>query len=377
MKNATTEPGGREAERHRRGRDVRDLVRPAVRDLVAYHLDRWDAPIKLDQNENTFGVPGPVREELVRRLATAPLHRYPDLAQPELRAALSERFEWPSAGILVGNGSNELLQLLGATFLEPGRAAVAPSPSFFVYSYVSRLAGASVAEVSLRDDLQYDVGAVEASVDRHRPHLLFLCSPNNPTGSVLSPSDVARLADRAPGIVALDEAYWEFAGGNALGLLREHPNLVILRTFSKALGMAGMRIGFLLAEPDLAREIEKTQQPYPLSRLSQEGALAALSHYDLLRERAAVIVDERERVHRELSRLDGVEAFASKSNFLLFRTRLGAKRTFAGLLERGILVRDVSRHPKLREALRVGVGTPDENAAFVRALEQTLKEDGA
>jgi histidinol-phosphate aminotransferase len=363
-----------EAPRAGPARDPLDAVRPAVRGLTAYHLDAYQVPVKLNQNENAYPLPPAVREELNRRIEYAPLHRYPVLGAPELRAALSQTFDWPAEGILVGNGSDELLHMIALTFLEAGRTAVSPVPSFSVYETVTYLVGAELVRVPLVD-LEYDVSAIDAAVRRHQPHVLYLCSPNNPTGSVLEMSSIGALTRSAPGIVVLDEAYWEFAVENARELMDAHPNLVILRTFSKAIGLAGARIGFLMAHPALASEIKKTQQPYVLNRLSEHAGLAALNHYDWLRERAREIVAERKRVFDALKRLDGVEVFSSESNFLLIRTRLGAQRTFDGLRDEGVLVRDVSGYPDMEGILRVTVGTFEENAEFLRALECVLEKN--
>jgi histidinol-phosphate aminotransferase len=349
-------------------------IRPAVKALTAYHLDRRDVTIKLDQNENNLGVPDAVREELLEALSRAPLHRYPSPSQAEILGTLSEMSGWPKEGILVGNGSDDLLHCLAESFLEPGRKAVAPTPSFFVYAYTTRLVGAQAIEVPLRE-MKYDVPAMLQAIEEHEPAVVYLCSPNNPTGSVLESRDIETLAEEAPGVVALDEAYWEFAGGNARPLLDRHPNLILFRTFSKALALAGLRLGYLLAAPELAVEIRKAQQPYPLNRVTIEAARVAAAHGALLRERAAQIARDRDRLYDRMKALDGVEVYPSKGNFLLFRTELGAKKTFGGLLARNVLVRDVSSHRELPEMLRVAIGTAEENEAFYRALRQIL-EDG-
>jgi histidinol-phosphate aminotransferase len=350
-------------------------IRPAVKALTPYHLDRRDVPVKLDQNENNLGVPDAMREALLEALRRTPLHRYPSPSQSEILGTLSEMSDWPKEGILVGNGSDDLLHCLAESFLEPGRKALAPTPSFFVYSYTARLVGASAIEVPLRD-MEYDVPAMLAAIEEHEPVVVYLCSPNNPTGSVLAPRDIETLADRAPGVVALDEAYWEFAGENMRPLLDHHRNLILFRTFSKALALAGLRLGYLLAAPDLAAEMRKAQQPYPLNRVTIEAARVAAAHGDLLRGRAASIARDRDRLYERLKALPGMEVFPSKGNFLLFRTAVGAKRTFEALLARGILVRDVSSHRELPEMLRVAIGAPEENEAFYGALKRIL-EDGA
>jgi histidinol-phosphate aminotransferase len=348
-------------------------IRPAVKALTAYHLDGREVPVKLDQNENNLGVPEAMREELIEALKRAPLHRYPSPSQAEILGTLSEMADWPKEGILVGNGSDELLHCLAGCFLEPGRKAVSPTPSFFAYAYATRLVGAEAVEVPL-PEMKYDVAAFLAAIDEHQPVVVYLCSPNNPTGSTLEPSEIEAIAEKAPGVVALDEAYWEFAGTNARPLLDRHSNLILFRTFSKALALAGLRLGYLLAAPELAFEMRKAQQPYPLNRVSIEAARAAAAHGDLLRERALQIAGERDRLYERLKALPGVEVFPSKGNFLLFRTRIGAKRTFASLLDRGVLVRDVSGHRELPEMLRVAIGTPEENEAFYLALNEALEK---
>ncbi|HSF14404.1 MAG TPA: histidinol-phosphate transaminase [Vicinamibacteria bacterium] len=357
-------------------KDLLSLVRPVVRELVAYHLDRHDVPVKLDQNENAYGLPELVRAELEQRLHQLPLHRYPTPGQPELREALSQATGWPPEGILVGNGSDELLHTLAHTFLEPGRTAVAPTPSFFVYAYTARLAGARVLEVPLTAELAYDVAALLSAVEADAPHVTYLCSPNNPTGTTIARDALEEILRTTPGIVALDEAYWEFADWTARELLDEHPNLIVMRTFSKALALAGARVGYLLAAPELTREVIKVQQPYPLNRFSIEAARVVLRYRDAAREQAMRIVTERDRLLEELHGLEGVEIFPSSTNFFLFRTRLGAKRTFEALLSKGVLVRDLSAHPLLPEMLRAAVGTRDENERFAGALARALGRGG-
>jgi histidinol-phosphate aminotransferase len=354
-------------------KEAASLVRKAVREATPYHLDRHDVPIKLDQNENNLGVPDSLRRELMAALERLPLHRYPTPGQPEIRDLLSKRNDWPAEGILVGNGSDDLLHTLALAFLEPGRKAVVPTPSFFAYGYNARLMGADVVEVPLDERLRYDVGALGAAIDEHAPAVVFLCSPNNPTGTAMEPEEIETIVERASGIVVLDEAYWEFCSWNARTLLDSHENLVLMRTFSKAMAMAGMRLGYLLAAPSLAKELRKAQQPYPLNRFSQEAARVAFEHYPLLRERASLLVAEREKLYQRLSRMSGVEVYPSKANFLLFRTSLGAKKTYEGLLARGVLVRDVSRHPRLPGMLRVAIGTAPENESFHSALEEILR----
>jgi histidinol-phosphate aminotransferase len=356
-------------------RNLLSFVRPAIRDLVAYHLDPYDVPLKLDQNENTAGVPKKVREIIDERLRQVALQRYPTPGQPEIKKALSELNDWPAEGVLVGNGSDELLSSLAMTVLEPGRRALYPGPSFFVYGHATRVVGARGIEIPLQSDLQYDVEALLRGIEEHGPHLVFICSPNNPTGSTLSEDAIRRIVSSAPGLVALDEAYWEFHGWNGRELLDDHPNLIVFRTFSKALAMAGLRVGYLLGQAELTEQMVKVQQPYPLNRLSCVAAMTAIEHQDTFLAAAKETALERDRLYERLAGLEGVTVYPSKANFLAFRTRLGGKKTFEGLLERGVLVRDVGKHPLMTEALRVGVGTPEENETFFNALADVLRSE--
>lgn len=348
-------------------------VRPAIRDLVPYHLEPHDVPLKLDQNENTAGLPEAIRTLIDERLRHVAMHRYPTPGQPEIRGALSKLNDWPAEGILVGNGSDELLNTLAIAVLEPGRRAVYPGPSFFVYGHATRVVGAEGIEIPLASDLQYDVEGIVTGVEKYGPHVVFLCSPNNPTGSILSEEAIRRIVASAPGLVALDEAYWEFHGWNGRALLDDYPNLLLFRTFSKALAMAGLRVGYLLGQPELTTQIVKVQQPYPLNRLSSVAAMTAIEHYDVLLRAAGQTAAERDELFERLDALEGVTVYPSKANFLTFRTRLGSNATFTALLERGVLVRDVGAHPLMKQALRVGVGTPDENETFLRALTRALE----
>ena len=302
-----------------------------------------------------------------------PLHRYPAPGQPEIRSALSKLNDWPTDGILVGNGTDELLTMLAFSVLEPGRRALYPSPSFYFYDQVTRVTGAEGIEVPLRRDLQYDVDALVRGVETFEPHVVFLCSPNNPTGSTLEEGEIRKVVESAPGLVVLDEAYWEFHGWNGRELLDEYPNLLIFRTFSKAFAMAGLRVGYLLARSELVEQFAKVQQPYPLNRLSGEAALMAIERHEVFEKSARETAAERERLYESLGRLDAVTVYPSRANFLAFRTHVGARKTFEGLRERGVLVRDVGAYPLMRDTLRVGVGTPEENETFLRALNEVLK----
>jgi histidinol-phosphate aminotransferase len=351
-------------------------LRPEVRSIRAYRLEPHTASVKLDQNENSCDPPEAIGRAIRDALSQLDLNRYPPVQAAELKSALGRLNDWPAEGVLVGNGSNELLHMLALSTLERGRRVVYPTPSFIVYGYVSRMLGAEMVEVPLRADYTYDVDAFLAAIEKKKPSLVFLCSPNNPTGSTLSEADIERIAKECQGILVVDEAYFEFGGSAARELLPRYPHMVLSRTFSKAMGLAGLRIGYLLAAPELAEEVEKAQLPYALNGFSRAVALAVCDHYELIRKQVKVIVEERNALYSKLRDLDGIQPYPSEANFILFECDAGATRVFDSLLARGVLVRDLSSSPSpsLSRALRVTVGRPDENKQFLSALCETMEE---
>jgi len=353
---------------------VLSRLRPEVRSLHPYLLKPRAASVKLDQNENTADLPEPIQRAIQDSLSRLSLNRYPPTVASELKQALGRQNDWPEEGVLVGNGSNELLQMLALSTLERGRKVVLPTPTFVVYSYVSRIAGAELIEVPLGEDHSYDVGAFLEVMKREQPSLVFLCSPNNPTGSTVSTEEVERVAENCRGMLVVDEAYFEFGGSVSREILPRYPQLVVSRTFSKAMGLAGLRIGYMLAHPEIATELTKAQMPFSLNSFSRAAALAVCEHYPLVRAQAERIVRERDAMLERLRELPGIRPYPSQANFILFDCQAGSSRVFEGLLARGVLVRDVSAHPRLSQSLRVTVGRPEENEMFLRALRETLEE---
>jgi histidinol-phosphate aminotransferase len=234
--------------------------------------------------------------------------------------------------------------------------------------------GADLVEVPAEENLAHKGDRFEAAIKEHDPILAFLCTPNNPTGIAMSPSEVEAVADSFRGLLVVDEAYYEFSGWSAREMLPSHPRLIVLRTFSKAAGLAGLRMGYLMAHPELAQEIQKTQLPYAVNEISRRGALAACEHYDSVRARARDIIEERERLYTHLEALGGIQPYPSQTNFILFECASGANPVFDGLVTRGVLVRNLGAHPRLGRCLRVTVGRREENDEFLEALSGTLEE---
>ena len=348
-----------------------ETIKSQVRTLRAYSLSPHRVSVKLNQNENPFDLPVTIKEEVVRRLMSRPWSRYPDFVPSSLLERLSSFADWPREGILAGNGSNELIQALLMVTLCEGKRVLICEPTFSLYRQISTVLVAEVHAVPLTAELQFDVPAMRQSMRNTRPDITILCSPNNPTGCVISDTELATLLEESTGIVAVDEAYHEFAERSVVPLLKDFKNLVVLRTFSKAMALAGVRVGYLLAAPELTREIAKALLPYNLNVFSQTAAEVAIEMYEQeLQSLIGTIISERERVFHQLKQIDGLSPIPSSANFMVVRSRVNPRTVFEELLKRDILIRDVSGYPMLEEYFRFSIGTPEENNKLIEALKE-------
>jgi len=347
---------------------VKATIRPKIRALSAYPVAKATGMIKLDAMENPYGLSGEARAEIAAAVANVRINRYPDGSGDDVKAALRQSLALPDdVALVLGNGSDELLQLLTAAVAKPGAVVLAPDPSFVLYRTIAELANLRYVGVPLRDDLTLDLDGMLAAIARDRPALVWLAYPNNPTGTLFPAADVERILAAAPGIVAVDEAYYAFADASFLPRVLEFPNLVVVRTVSK-IGMAGVRLGYAAAHPAWIAEIDKVRPPYNVNSLTQAVVPVLLKHGDLLGEQAAAIRRERARVAAALAALRRVTVFPSHANFVLARVP-DADRWFATLREAGILVKNVNGwHPLLANCLRITIGTPAENNALLDAL---------
>ncbi len=350
-------------------------IRPAVRARLPYLVGRPGATIvKLNQNESPYDLPPEVKEEVLREFARIPFNRYPDEFAERLVQAFAAYAGCDPDGVIVGNGSNDLVALLGLTLIERGTPVVLPRPTFFLYAKVALLHDGDLLEVPCREDFRFDTDALVEAAKERRPALIVLATPNNPTGLAMTLDEIAAVADASEGFVVVDEAYLEFSEeGSALRLMDEYPNLILLRTFSKACGLAGLRLGFLIAHPDVLRELRKARMPCMIVSLASAAAHILLTAYpDVIEERARRIRQDCIAITAALAAMDGVEVVPSQTNFVLFRTPQDAAALKGRFLEEGVLVRSMSGYPELQDYLRVNAGTDVENKAFMTALKRAL-----
>lgn len=353
-----------------------DRIKPLVRGLRAYTLTPDRGSIKINQNENPWGMPAEIRQESLRRLEERAWSRYPDFVPASLHERLAVFAGWKPEGIVAGNGSNELIQALLMVTVGEGKRVLISEPTFALYRQVTTVLGGEVISVPLTSQLTYDVEAIHGAIEEVDPDVTIICSPNNPTGCVIPDGDLARLLESSGGLVVIDEAYFEFAGRTVVPLLERYPNLVVFRTFSKAMAMAALRVGYLMADPSLAREIGKAVLPYNLNAISQVSAEVAVEMYEQeLQPLVRRIISERERLYAELKSIEGLMPVSSQANFMVVRSRIEPRRVFAELLRRDILIRDVSGYPMLADYFRISVGTTAENDALIAALREIFRKD--
>ncbi len=354
-------------------------IRADIRELDAYPVPAAAESVKLDAMENPYPWPGSLPPALVRewqrRLSRLHLNRYPDPAAPALVAALRRYMEVPpDMAVVLGNGSDELIQLLLMAVAGPDRRVLAAAPGFSMYAMISRFVGLPCVQVPLRaGDFALDTEAMLAAIERERPAAVLLAYPNNPTGNLFGRREVERILERAPGLVVIDEAYYPFARASFMDRLGRYPNLLILRTVSK-LGLAGLRLGVLVGGEEWLAEIDKIRLPYNVNSLTQATAAFALEHAAALDAQAARIRDARDGLQAALAQRESLRVWPSAGNFLLLRCPAGrATALHRALVGSGVLVKNLDgSHPLLRDCLRVTVGTAEENGRFLAALDRAL-----
>ena len=349
-------------------------IRPTIRELSAYHVPPAAGLIKLDAMENPYSFPEELKENWLGVIKEAAINRYPDPGAHLLKERLRVAFAIPrEMELLLGNGSDELIQIIALAVAETGRVILAPEPTFVMYRMIALYSGMNYVGVPLTEDFALDLPAMLKAIEQHQPAVVFLAYPNNPTGNLFEPAAVAAIIAASPGLVVVDEAYHAYAQTSFLDSLGEWPNLLVMRTLSK-LGLAGLRLGILSGPPEWLNELDKLRLPYNINILSQLTAELALTRPELFAAQTDIIREERQRLATSLARLPGLTVYPSAANFLLLRTPMGqARRLFADLKQAGILVKCLDgSHPHLADCLRITIGTPQENEGMEHALSHLL-----
>lgn len=342
--------------------------------MSAYKVADATGLIKLDAMENPYSWPEDIKRDWLKALKDCPLNRYPDPEARHLTATIKRLNQIPDQfNVLLGNGSDEIIQLL-LMALPPNASVLAPDPGFVMYKQLSLCLGLSYHAIPLlADSFDLDLPAMLAAIEQHQPSVIFLAYPNNPTGNLFSEASIREVIKTAKGLVVIDEAYAPFADASFIGSLGQYDNLLVMRTVSK-LGLAGIRLGYIAGKPDIIEQLDKIRLPYNINSLTQISADFALSNKTLFDQQTQLICAERSLVFNRLNSLNGITAYPSAANFILFKTPANrANEIFASIKQQGVLIKNLSAQGGLlADCLRVTIGTAEENAAFLTALTNSL-----
>ncbi|MCX7727070.1 MAG: histidinol-phosphate transaminase [Chitinispirillaceae bacterium] len=351
--------------------EVISLIKPSVRKLKAYHLEKQDAPVKLNQNENPYDCPLDIKKIIADFCISRPWNRYPPFIPTDLKKLLGEYTGTSSESIIVGNGSNEMLLVFLIAIAQKDIPIIICQPTFTVYSLLAEGMGLNTELIYLDKSLHFDINAIIDAIKKQPTSPLIICSPNNPTGTTLSEEEIREILRFHKGFLLLDQAYIEFGGFNAIPLLSEYPNLIITRTFSKAFAGAGLRLGYMVGNPEIIKEINKIKLPYNINFFSEYVARTLLTNRDKLKLTIQIIIEEREKLLSSLKELP-ITVYPTSANFILIRVE-NSQRLFDYLYTKGILLRDVSNYPMLENCLRITVGKPEENQILIKSMIDYFK----
>ena len=356
---------------------IDQVIRPDIRTMSAYAVANSDGFLKLDTMENPYSLPEKLKTELARRLSEIALNRYPVPSYTRLKAKICKKMGIPEGyDVILGNGSDELISLIALACAKKDEPAkvVAPVPGFVMYALSAQFAGMEFVGVPLKPDFTLDTEAMLSAIEKHRPTVVYLSQPHNPTGTLFGEKDVLRIINAMSdkGIVISDEAYQPFAEASFMSKLPQYPNLVVMRTVSK-LGLAGIRLGYMSAVPELLAEFDKVRPPYNVNVLTEAAAEFAMDHIDVFNHQASIIRSEREKLAVALKKLPKIEVFPSRANFLLIRMPK-AEEVFEKLLARKVLIKNIGKmHPLLQNCLRLTVSSPEENQIFLEQFSACIQ----
>lgn len=347
---------------------INKLVRRCVAELASYDLNKLEYKYKMDANESPFNIPSTLYNNIMEKMKKLDFNRYPDSDSLELKREISNYVNQSYKKIIVGNGSDEMISLIVNTFVEKNDIVISHSPTFSMYRFFTQIADGEYIEVPSNDNFEVDVDSLIKYSNENNGKIIFLCSPNNPTGNVISKRDIERIVNETNGIVVVDEAYIEFGGETVVNEIDKYDRLIVLRTLSKTFGAAGIRTGYLVSNEKIVKELNKVKPPYNLNILSQLVAIELVKNKEEVLEKVNTLVAERKFLYEEMSKINGVKVYPSNSNFILFKVNDGNK-IFNQLLKEGVLVRDFNKGV-LKNHLRVTVGNRKENNAFIRVLKE-------
>ena len=353
---------------------IAEIIRPDIQALAAYAIPDPGEMTKLDAMENPYAWPESLIQQWQSELQHAPINRYPDPEAKELKISLRQSMKAPAdMDIMLGNGSDEIIQIILMAVCKPGQVIMSPDPSFVMYHMIATFTNMEYVAVPLDDKFDLDIKAMRQAILQHQPAVIFIAYPNNPTGNLFSRQDIEEILSLSKGLVVIDEAYHAFSDASFMSDLPDHDNLLVMRTVSK-MGLAGLRLGMLAGHEKWLTEFNKIRLPYNINVLTQISADFALRHYSVFDNQTAAICKNRDTMQHDLQQLSGITVYPSSANFILFRVTDGsATRIFENLKERGVLIKNMkaSQGP-LKDCLRVTIGTPDENQQFLDALSAII-----
>lgn len=354
---------------------IKDIIRPEFKDFIPYDANQVPYRVKLDANESPFELPMSVRKKLADIIVEGPaLNLYPDTDSIELRKTLSSYWGVDMDGIVIGTGSDQLIQVLVNTFVGKGDKVICPAPSFSMYKLDTIIGGGTAVEILLKEEnnFDYDIDEFISKANSEAAKLLILCTPNNPTGNLLPLKEIEKVCSMCPNtVIVVDEAYGEFAGESAISLLPKFENLIVLRTFSKAYGLAGIRCGYSLSSREMATEINKVRPPYNISSLSQLVAKLVFEDREEIDKQIKYLIEQREYLSVELAKLNNVCVYPSGANYILVKLP-DAKMVAKELEKRGVLVRSFGDAPVLGKYIRISVGNKEQNDILLEELKSIV-----
>jgi histidinol-phosphate aminotransferase len=348
-------------------------IRKSIQELKEYTVPQDKYEVKLNQNESPYDVPDDLKEEIIKKIRNTDWNRYPSRTAIPLVKAISSYTKFPEEGIVAANASNEILQAVYQAICDKGDKIVAISPGFAIYPYLSKIMDLNLTEVPLLEDFSFDVEKIIN--EGKNAKMVVLALPNNPTGTTLPIEKIEEIAKNINGIFVVDEAYYEFSQKTAISLLDKYDNIIIIRTLSKAFGLAGLRLGYLLTNANIATAVQKAKLPFSVGIFGQIAGEVLLEKNEYIKEIVKKIMDEKEKVFTELKRIPTIKPIPSYTNFILFKTEsVPGKNLFEEMYKRGVLLRFFNT-PRLKNTLRVTIGTPEQNKICINTLKEVLSDE--